>query len=180
MRDIRSMPRRALLGRTALFIGGLVGVGLTGRAMQSGELSKATVSMKIHGDNWRATYPDRRRGILPQPGERSSVFGELIDETDHAKIGEFYASSFQFGSPFGTTEASAGAMEMHQFNLRDGTIVGIGTTNDLAGGPSTHAIIGGTGKYEGASGSYVATQRPFELGGDGTAEFDLSIILRSV
>ena len=70
-------------------------------------------------------------------------------------------------------------METHQVTFHDGSIVGIGTLGDLYGAPSAHAIIGGTGRYEGASGSYIARQRPIELGGDGTADFDLHIILRS-
>ena len=37
------------------------------------------------------------------------------------------------------------------------------------------AIVGGTGKYLGVTGSYVARQNPLETGGDGTAEFTLTL-----
>ncbi len=181
MDAVRSTRRRALLKRGAFVLGGALGLGLAGKASldMAGEPSKGPVALKVHGANWQLTYPDRPRGVLPQPGQRSSIFGQLFDGPEGEKIGEFYASSFQFGSPFGSSEVAAGAMETHQFNLRDGSIIGIGTLGDLHGSQSVHAIIGGTGRYEGASGSYTARQRPIELGGDGTADFEFNVILRS-
>jgi hypothetical protein len=117
--------------------------------------------------------------VLPQPGERSTSFGQLFEAPDGEKAGEFYASSFSFGSPFGPGEMAANAMEMHHFNLKDGTIVGMGTLGGFHEVESVHAIIGGTGRYVGATGSYVARQSPIELGGDGTADFTFNIILGS-
>jgi len=170
--------RRLLLKRAALFVGGALGLGLAGRSTVRSVQASSATGMHLRGFNWQLVYPDRARGILPQSGQRSSAFGELVSES-HEKLGEFYATSFQFGAPFGPSDVAAGAMETHQFNLADGTIIGIGTVGDLHGSPSIHAIIGGTGRYEGASGSYTARQRPLELGGDGTADFDFNIILRS-
>lgn len=37
-------------------------------------------------------------------------------------------------------------------------------------------MIGGTGRYAAARGSYSAHQHPQELGGDGTAEFKFDLI----
>ena len=181
MREPRISQRRVLLKRAGLFLGGAVGLGIAGKAgfdAAAGAPSANGLAVTVHGTDWRMTYPDRARGVLPSPGERSASFGQLFDSPEGTKIGEFYASSFQFGSPFGSNEVSAGAMETHQFNFRDGTIIGVGTLTDLFGSESIHAIIGGTGRYEGASGSYVARQSPIELGGDGTAQFTFNIILR--
>ena len=36
--------------------------------------------------------------------------------------------------------------------------------------------MGGTGRYAGARGTYVARQRRQELGGEGTAEFVLTLL----
>ena len=36
-------------------------------------------------------------------------------------------------------------------------------------------MLGGTGTYAGATGSYLARQLPRELGGNGTAEFHLTL-----
>jgi hypothetical protein len=179
MSAARNLARRTLLTRGVLFLTGLVGVGLAGKTALGREPSADVLAMHIRGGNWRATYPDRRRGVLPHIGQRSAVFGELFSDDAEEKVGEFYASSFQFGSPFGVSEVAAGAMEVHHFNLVDGTIIGVGTTADLDGSQSVYAIIGGTGHYEGASGSYRAVQRPVEQGGDGTADFELNVMLRS-
>jgi len=179
MGDAQSLPRRALLRRGLLLVGGVLGLGLAGAASRRVAEPSNHLVLHMRGANWQLTYPGRARGILPQTGERSTVYGELLDVSDDAKVGEFYASSFQFGSPFGVSDVAAAAMEVHQLNLADGTLVGLGTVTDLQGALSVHAIIGGTGRYEGASGSYTARQRPFELGGDGTADFELNVMLRS-
>ncbi|OAI42996.1 hypothetical protein AYO38_11070 [bacterium SCGC AG-212-C10] len=182
MDDSQSVPRRRLLKRSALLLGTAVGMGLVARGsgvVPDSPAKAGTLSMTLEGRDWRLTYPDRRKGILPQPGERSASFGELFTAPDGEKRGEFYASSFTFGSPFGYSEVSASAMEMHHFNLADGTIVGMGTLGGFHDITSVHAIIGGTGRYEGASGSYTARQSPIEVGGDGTADFTFNISLRS-
>lgn len=183
MERIPDSPRRKLLKRAGILAGGLASFGVLSRTTAdtvpgARPAGGDALTLGIKGTNWQTTYPDRRRGVLPTPGDRSNSFGQLFGGSGE-KIGEFYASAFTFGSPFGPSQVSAAAMEMHQFNLSDGTIVGMGTTQSLLGGESVHAIVGGTGRYEGASGSYVARQNPVELGGDGTADFTFTITLRS-
>lgn len=102
-----------------------------------------------------------------------SMLGELLERPDGKKVGEFYSAYFATLAPFGATPFAAAAVEMHTFNLTDGTILGMGSHWDGAG---SYAIVGGTGRYLGASGSYTAKQRPVDLGGDGTAEFVLDLI----
>ncbi len=181
MADASGLERRRLLKRGALFFAGVAGLGLASKtaveAAPAPPVQDTALRMEVQGVNWRLVYPERPRGVLPVRGQRSSSFGELL--RGGAKIGEFYASSFQFGRPFGHSELAAGALETHHFNFVDGTIVGIGTLVDLDGSESVHAIIGGTGRYEGATGSYRASQHPIEMGGDGTADFTFNIILRS-
>jgi len=183
MRDVAITDRRRLLKRTTLFFAGVAGLGLAGKtgveAAPAMPIQDTALTMELHGVNWRLVYPDRPRGVLPMRGQRSSSFGELLRGPGKEKVGEFYASSFQFGRPFGQSEVAAGALETHHFNFIDGTIVGIGTLSDLDGSESVHAIIGGTGRYEGATGSYRASQHPVEMGGDGSANFTFNIILRS-
>ena len=76
---------------------------------------QATSTLSFDGRDWRLTYPDRHGAYCPSPGERSASFGQLFSHSDGAKVGEFYASSFAFGSPFGPGDAAAAAMEMHHF-----------------------------------------------------------------
>jgi hypothetical protein len=96
----------------------------------------------------------------------------LLDRPGGVKIGEFFSALFALGSPFGTPDATQ--LEYHTFNLHDGTIIGLGTAG--AGGESEYAIVGGTGRFAGARGTYVARQRARELGGDGTADFRLNLV----
>lgn len=177
----RSTGRRGLLTKGVVLFGSALGLGLLGRDVASGgEARKSVVTMALHGGEWRLTYPDRRRGVPPAPGERSASFGQLFSNPDRTeKAGEFYASSFQFGAPFGQGQFAANAMELHHFNLADGTIVGMGTVGGFHDTQSVHAIIGGTGRYDGAAGSYVARQSPLDLGGDGSADFTFTMTLRS-
>ena len=182
MEDIPRPRRKLLVGGAAVAVGSILGA--AGIARDSTKAanpapSAGTLSMSIHGWDWHLTYPDRPRGVAPSPGERSASYGQLSAVPGGDKVGEFYASSFSFGSPFGNTAVSAAAMEMHHFNFEDGTIVGMGTIGGYHDDESVHAIIGGTGRFEGATGSYVGIQRPIELGGDGRAEFRFNITLRS-
>ena len=110
---------------------------------------------------------------MPVKGERLTSYGELLDRPNGTKVGEFSSAVFALGSPFGVMPAGATSLEYHSFNLHDGTIIGLGT--GAAGGESVFAIVGGTGRYAGARGTYVAHQRPRELGGNGTAEFRLTL-----
>jgi hypothetical protein len=77
-------------------------------------------------------------------------------------------------APFGAGPLAAAFVEQHTLNLGEGTLTGMGTSQ---GEESTFAIVGGTGRYAGARGSYVARQLPLEFGGDGTAELVMTITL---
>src|SRR5262245_56706125 len=115
MEHSRSLERRTLIKRASMFAGALFGLGLTSKvsAKSTPTPLSVTVPLTLHGIRWQLTYPDRPRGVIPQPGQRSSVFGELLstgEGTPGAKVGEFYASSLQFSNPFGYSELSADAM----------------------------------------------------------------------
>ncbi len=82
MDKAQGVQRRRLLSRGALLFGSAVGLGLVGRGgVGMGDDPKpgapGPFTMAVTGRNWQLTYPDRRRGILPQPGERSASFGQL-------------------------------------------------------------------------------------------------------
>ena len=72
----------------------------------------------------------------------------------------------------GAASADTERLELHTFKLRDGTIVGSGTSGALDG---EFAILGGTGRYAGARGTYLTRHNRREHGGDGTAEFHLTL-----
>ena len=73
----------------------------------------------------------------------------------------------------GYTGEGTGAFEIHTLSLPGGTIVGVGVGG---GRERNYAIVGGTGKYTGARGSYLARQDTYGLGGDGKAEILLTLL----
>lgn len=181
--------RRETLKRGLLLIGAAVGVGTAGRAITTADLTTAdrstvapqgggrrTEQLTIHGQQWHVSSNGLRPGELPDRGRRLLGQGELVDRPGGAKIGEFFATSFGIDSPGRAGPDGAATLELHTFNLAGGSIIGTGTARAGLDAEDVFAIVGGTGRYVGARGSYVARQQPQEFGGDGTAEFTLTVI----
>ncbi len=175
MEGIPKASRRNLLRNGLLLLAGALGVGVAGaRATRgTGASPPGARTLKLYGQAWHLFATDRRRGEVPVRGDSVSTHGTL-HAADGVKVGEFYSAGMVLGHPLGAGPLSAGNLEMHTFNLMDGTIAGMGSALP---GESVFAILGGTGRYAGATGSYVARQLPLELGGDGTAEFTLTLKL---
>jgi hypothetical protein len=156
--------RRNVVSKTVLAIAGLAGLGAasggTGKLIAGSEPS----TFVLHGRNWRTNNDPM--AALPSEGDRISVRGDLIDESHGERIGDFFAAGFAIGG--GLHPAQGERLELHTFKLPEGTIIGSGTAGQLEG---VFAILGGTGRYASARGTYVARQRHQDLGGDGSAEF---------
>jgi hypothetical protein len=161
--------RRGMLGRMLVLATGAVGAGFAGRVAAADAAPPAT-TLVLHGRRFHLSSPSHRSGEVPAPGDRLTGHGELLDGPNGRTIGHFTSAFFAFDSPF----AAAGSLELQTFNLETGTIHGLGS---VATGADGHfAILGGTGHFAGARGSYVGRQRLRELGGDGTAEFHLTLV----
>lgn len=179
----RLWGRRGLLGRGAVLAGGLAAALGSWRSVRAAEhevspsgasgSGPGTATLQLYGRGWHLQTANRKRGTLPTAGDQLAMFGELLDAPEGEKLGEFYAAGFFFDAPFGPSELSVANLEQHTFKLRDGTLVGMGTASQDEG---VYAIVGGTGRYAGARGSYVARLQPIELGGDGSAEFTLTLL----
>jgi hypothetical protein len=165
------------MGQGALVLTGLaalLGIGLA-RRDQLQPSAPGPRRLELTGRNWHVLARGRRRGELPEAGEPLTVFGELVSASGHG-LGEFHATSVFVAAPLGATAQAASFIETHHFNLKDGALIGTGTVSPS--GPGRFAIVGGTGRYEGALGSYEAVQNPLEIGGDGTATFKFDLTLR--
>lgn len=173
--DSTTANRRSILRRGVLLCAGVFGAG-AGAASAATSRQPATAAtaetLRLYGRNWSIDVRGRRFGQLPGPGDRANVYGEILDRPHGSKVGEFYSAWIHAGSPFGDAGFEAGSLELHTFKLTDGSVFGLGAP---AGEEGVFAISGGTGRYAGARGSYVARQRPHGLGGDGTAEFILTL-----
>ena len=170
----RGSSRRGFLARGLVLAAGALGLG-AGRVSVSSAAIVPAQDLTLYGRFFHLHAQDRRPGVVPVKGERLTGYGELLDRPGGTKVGEFFSTLFAVDSPFGATSAGATGLEYHSFNLHEGTILGLGT--GVAGGESAFAIVGGTGRYAGARGTYVANQRQRELGGNGTAEFRLTMTL---
>jgi hypothetical protein len=159
--------RRGLLKRALVLAGGAFGLTLAGKDARAATGS----GMRLYGSNWRLATPLRRPGEAIQLGDHGAVYGDLLDGPKGKVLGQFYGSRLAIQAAPGNTRADA-SVEVHTFVLPGGTIVGMGTS---VLGRAVFAVVGGTGRYARATGSYQATQRLREHGGNGTAEFILTL-----
>jgi hypothetical protein len=154
--------RRGLLTGLGLVAGA---AGLTGfgghQIREVTSLSGAPSPLRhVYGADWRIVRPGVAPGTMPPIGTPSLPHGRLVD-ADGADIGRFEAS---------VMPTSGNGINLHQLVFSDGTITAVGpATFDDA----TFAVIGGTGRYAGVSGTYDLHQEPAPSGG--TALFTLDI-----
>ena len=125
-------------------------------------------SLELFGRGWHADTSK-----VPSKGDSYSVYGELLTSPEGDKCGEFYAACLAIDSPFQVTGEGLGSLEIHTLVLAGGSIVAMGAGGGVE---RSFAIVGGTGKYTGARGSYTANQDTYGLGGSGTAAFKLKLL----
>ena len=167
MADATSTTRSGVLKRIALVAGGAVGLAFAGRETLAGETLAAPTNGKastlvLQARDYHLAAPGSVPGELPPAGIQAVPSGRIVDRKGKT-LGSFSAANLPGVGP---------ALQLHTFDLGDGTILGIGAAGQH---DSPFAIVGGTGRFAGANGTYVAKQSPRELGGDGTAEFTLTL-----
>lgn len=119
-----------------------------------------TLPVMVYGADWRIVRPGVPPGTLPPLGAPALPHGRLVDGNG-ADIGVFEASEMP---------TSGKGINLHQLQFSDGTITAVGPATFA---DATFAVIGGTGRYSGATGTYVLHQQPQPSGG--TALFTLDI-----
>lgn len=122
-------------------------------------------TVELYGRGWTARADDLKFGELPKSGERYAVSGDLTDAPGGKKIGEFASAVF-------TLATHGETVEMHTINLAGGSIIGMGSGSGVK---RVFAIVGGSGNYIGARGSYVAEQDIYGFGGSGSAKLTLTL-----
>ncbi len=169
-----TLSRRDALKTGLAALGAALGIGAL--RFQGSQTPLPDLDLNLKGINWRVFSPSRKRGELLQPGDRLTGVGDLVD-TSGVKVGDFMSTFLSSESSGRAGLVAPTSLQLHTLLLGDGLIVGIGTGSADLDRPDSFAILGGTGKYTGATGSYQITQRPYELGGNGTAEISASLAI---
>ena len=172
--------RDALRGAFAL-LGAAFGIGaasndLTAAKESPGEPNQGK-QLVLQARRLRIGSQDLRRGELPQAGIRMMARAEIVSGSlSNQKMGDFFATYHRVNTPGKVANHEPGSIEQHTFILPEGTIFGSGVATSGMESEGQFAIVGGTGRYLGARGSYNARQSHADFGGDGTATFTLTLI----
>lgn len=157
--------RRAMIVRGLWAVAGAVGLGVAGTGANfaatkpvAPPAGPARLSLVVR--DVRFSAPASKPGTLPESDAVASPHGALQDATGR-HLGRFSG---------GTLPGSGGQIAVQRFTFSDGTIIGMGSGR-LDG--DEYAVVGGTGRYAGATGTYVAQLRPGARGRD--AEFQISV-----
>jgi hypothetical protein len=175
--ELMTASRRGLLRQALLLIGGSAGAVVGGSAFSKKvEASpKGFETLTIYGDDWHIVSRDLMRGDLPAAGARMLTYGGLYERPGNGvRFGDFFSDYVSLHEVGGL--GLLASLEQHTFNFGDGSIIGSGTTRPGLDTEDEFAIIGGTGIYAGARGTYVVRQSQTEFGGDGSASITFRFI----
>lgn len=106
----------------------------------------------------------RKRPASASPDGRLIASGELLAAPDGDAIGSFHTNSFGVQSPFAGQAVSTAGLEFHVLQLADGTLFTIGAGE--SGANRALAIVGGTGRFAGRSGTCIERGLAARLGED--------------
>ena len=175
--------RRQALRNGFMFLGAAVGIGAASKDLTAAQLEdkppEATPGKKlvIEARHLRISSQDLRRGELPRAGMRMTARAEIVSASSkNQKCGEFLATYHRVSNPGKVADHEPGSLEQHTFILPEGTIFGTGVSVSALDGEGQFAIVGGTGRYHGARGSYITRQSHVDFGGDGSATFTFTLI----
>ncbi len=176
--ETQSRGRRTLLQRGLVAAAAALGLA-TGnrRASASAEPEAPPRAPRLEGGRTLRLY-GRGRTVATSgksAGSRSLRRYELLDRPDGAPVGEFFASGFQLETAFGPLPAASSNIELHTFRLGEDTLFGMGAPSPR-GRERTHAVLGGTGRFAGARGSYVERDVQSGAPGRGRVEFVVTLV----
>jgi hypothetical protein len=162
-----------MLKRALLVLGGAAGL-VAGREVLQRSSASTSETLTFEGRGWHIYSRELAKGRLPAGGERMVAYGDLHATAADERAGGFFATYFSI--PEAGSGGRFASIEHHTFNLADGSIMGTGTTQPGLDSQDEFAIVGGTGRYAGARGTYTVRQSHQEFGGDGTALITFKLI----
>ena len=179
----KSPERRSLLQRGLVALAAGLGLGAGGRSAAAAPAVATASTASTASAGGVVVLRGRRRPASPQgrlprgaTAPRLVREGELVDDAG-AAVGRFSSSSFCGESPFGPQIAAASSLELQAFHLEDGSsLFGIGSAAGPSAGGRALAILGGTGRFAGARGTYQEREVEGGSGGRGSVEFVVTLV----
>lgn len=162
---METTKRRNFVQRIACVFGGLVGASAIQRSTTAAPSVPVPVPMPNSGAI-RLHLECRHHNRSSHKHGRMVCGGEILDKAGGTAVGDFHANCFRSESTFGAPNPFAASnIEMHTIRLADGVIFGMGANHSQKEQEKAHAIIGGTGRFAGARGTYVITENAEKVGG---------------
>lgn len=130
----------------------------------------------LYLDRYSMRTGDRSRGVQRERGDQTVLRGTLTTEAGD-RFGEVFASALTMPGPIDPDTPQTSRLEIQNFQLHDGTILGMGTTFAQVDVPNVYTVIGGSGRYAGARGGYTFDHNPSVAAPEGQAaiRFDLVV-----
>lgn len=147
------VSRRAFVTGVATAAAGAGAVAMTAGVARADQ-SDSDGTWVWRGSDWHMVQQGAAGGI-PDVGEPAHTEGVI-------------AAAGQSGA-FRSVPLGGGA-HLHLFTFEDGMLIGLG--RGLGNG--AYAIVGGTGRFAGVTGAYVAQQTPATPGNEGSALFTIN------
>lgn len=123
--------------------------------------SAGQTTMTLQAQRVRIESIGQQPGVLP-PVDRPFAAHGVVTDANGAALGSFAI----------TPLPGAAALQLHSFELDGGTLLGLGAST---AGEGTFAVIGGTGRYQGVTGSYTARVGTDPSGRQASAEFKFNL-----
>jgi len=160
-------PSRRSVLTTVLAATGLAGSGVASKLGTDGSGSgsspadddEAVGVPTLYLDHYSMHTGDRSRGAQRKQGDQTVLRGTLTT-ADGDRFGEVFASALTMPGPVEHDTPQTSRLEIQNFQLRDGTILGMGTAFAQIDVPNVYTIIGGSGRYAGVRGGYTFDHNP--------------------
>jgi hypothetical protein len=153
MEDGSAPKRRTLLQRGLALLAGAVGLGVAGGAGGDGVPAPGSGgTLRLYGRRCASPRSPRGDGLTRATHVISS--GDLLEGPEGHVVGSFHTNALCLATPLGPTLAAASNIEFHTFTLESGTLFAL-AAGPAAAGLGSGAVIGGTGRFAGARGTYV-------------------------
>ena len=164
--ELTSAKRRSFLQRLACLLGGAAGASAIEPKAES-PIAKASGNSSL-----KFLMSCRHLHGAGQSAGHLVCRGELTETRDGNAVGEFFSNCFCAESSFGFTNPFAASnIELHTVRFQEGTLFGMGANNSKTASERVHAVLGGTGRFAGARGTYVIAENR-----EGASELTISLL----